>query len=478
MRRRVFVAIATLATLVAALVATSISAAPPPVGYATSAAEYDLIAGQNTTVGKVYVWDWAGKVYVQFVTDEDWCITETHVAVGASEAAIPQTNKGNPIPGQFPAGETFSSCVGIAGPYVLDAPTGESWVVAAHAKVWDKTSDTCEAIVSNAGPSNPVSITDDYPDGWSPPANAVVVTPGYSGWPTISGASYISRTATGDQFNVNVWRKATETLNVPGWPLSGELWVNSDNYEFTKLNGTEIERDDGSPTSTVENTAPEVIVSPQTWATITNVPFTPVMGANAFEFVWRNIAWEGAAGFVDNPQGLIYKAEACYYADSDSAWGEGTRFVERGNWATYMEYTKGDGQVVFAQNDNNDIRMAFFVTDSPDAGPVGWIDFVGPGVPLDPTTFGQATGVANCYARTGTGPDFARFSGTNTPVTIGASTYTNFLFGVKEGGPTVGAARIRLGDATATNCVTPVGPMTNADINGDVSEGEISIYFP
>ena len=63
----------------------------------------DLIAGQYMDVGDVKVWNDATNLYMEFVLDGDWCLKETHVAVGE----IPMTKKGNPIPGQFPYFEEF-----------------------------------------------------------------------------------------------------------------------------------------------------------------------------------------------------------------------------------------------------------------------------------------------------------------------------------------------------------------------------------
>lgn len=40
---------------------------------------------------------------------------------------------------------------------------------------------------------------------------------------------------------------------------------------------------------------------------------------------------------------LRARPEAVLRAKDDSAWGEGTRFTERGNWATYFTYTLGSG---------------------------------------------------------------------------------------------------------------------------------------
>jgi len=72
----------------------------------------DLIAGQNTTVGTVSVWNGINEalgvecLYVKYeITEPGWVMTETHLAVATNlndPDGIPQTKKHNPIPGKFP----------------------------------------------------------------------------------------------------------------------------------------------------------------------------------------------------------------------------------------------------------------------------------------------------------------------------------------------------------------------------------------
>ncbi len=61
-----------------------------------------LWAGQDINVGTVNVWnDTEDNLYVKYIiTDPDWCLTETHLAVATTLNNIPQKN-GNPIPGKF-----------------------------------------------------------------------------------------------------------------------------------------------------------------------------------------------------------------------------------------------------------------------------------------------------------------------------------------------------------------------------------------
>jgi hypothetical protein len=60
----------------------------------------DLLAGQTIDVGDVVAWSEDGTLYVQYLVDGDWYMTESHLHVADSPEDIPQNN-GNPAPGQF-----------------------------------------------------------------------------------------------------------------------------------------------------------------------------------------------------------------------------------------------------------------------------------------------------------------------------------------------------------------------------------------
>jgi len=63
---------------------------------------FHLYAGQNILVGTVEVSNDTEYLYVTYMVDAPWCLTETHLAVAINLDGIPQTKKDNPIPGQFP----------------------------------------------------------------------------------------------------------------------------------------------------------------------------------------------------------------------------------------------------------------------------------------------------------------------------------------------------------------------------------------
>ena len=70
----------------------------------------DLVAGRHIDVGEVLVWNDADHLYIKYVTSKHWCLTETHLHVATSLKGIPQTKKGNPIPGKFEYKSNLSAC--------------------------------------------------------------------------------------------------------------------------------------------------------------------------------------------------------------------------------------------------------------------------------------------------------------------------------------------------------------------------------
>ena len=93
----------------------------------------DLFAGQHTYIGYVEFWVSDGNLYLSYVVTEPGCtITETHLAVGGQLADIPQTGKGNPIPGQFPK-------YTMVGEFLYEVPLSDPLpqllYIAAHAEL-------------------------------------------------------------------------------------------------------------------------------------------------------------------------------------------------------------------------------------------------------------------------------------------------------------------------------------------------------
>jgi len=101
----------------------------------------DLIAGGGNPksaidVGEVIAWNDEDFLYVKYVTTDDWYITETHLHVADSLEGIPQTKKGNPIPGHFDYAECHDPPVQT---YTYTIPwtwsPGTTLYIAAHSVV-------------------------------------------------------------------------------------------------------------------------------------------------------------------------------------------------------------------------------------------------------------------------------------------------------------------------------------------------------
>lgn len=113
---------------------------PEEEGLSTEFELGDLIAGQNTKVGTVVVWNDAYNLYVKYViTEPDWCLTETHLHVATALEYIPQTKKGNPIPGQFEYKGKHDCITEYTYEIELDWDPCTELFIAAHAVVKDQS---------------------------------------------------------------------------------------------------------------------------------------------------------------------------------------------------------------------------------------------------------------------------------------------------------------------------------------------------
>lgn len=100
----------------------------------------ELVAGQFIHIGSVTLNNDMTNLYVTYTTIENWYINELHLYVG-DLSGLPKTKTGNPIPGQFPYSESFSS---NTQSYTFVIPlsdiTKDCFIVAAHSSVSEKNS--------------------------------------------------------------------------------------------------------------------------------------------------------------------------------------------------------------------------------------------------------------------------------------------------------------------------------------------------
>jgi hypothetical protein len=334
--------------LVYLLIGVSLLLALVPAVASADEITVDLIAGQTDTIGTVEVWNDADYLYVKFVSDGD-CLLETHVAVETDWHDIPQTKKGNPIPGQF----EYSDPHACVQEYTYEIPL--TWAIdtelyiAAHAATGVKTSmwvssDGNESFTAYTGPG-----TASYPcEPGAARSGTAVATWQHSAWGSVTS-----------QFTYGTWiweaYRAVdpicgtvvdfeETFDIPGEFTDGTLWVTADNGYEAYLNGTLLETDGLSGDWRNSDLTESYVTTAQAaWSSIEIATWLQLTG-NTLRFETANEYFNtddghGSAGTVDsNPGGLIYEAEITYYTDGETAWGDGTEFPGK-NWGMYFTYT-------------------------------------------------------------------------------------------------------------------------------------------
>ena len=293
---------------------------------------FTLYAGQNIDVGIVEVWNDTDNLYVNYVVDDPWRLTETHFHVAADLDGIPQTKKGNPIPGQFDyegehnCEQYFLYTIPLAGLNV-------ELYIAAHAVVADTSSEMKEVVVSRPdidvyGPLGVYADLGDLSWGLANPAVATWVHPNWILKISIPGATWISTAEYVEDPVNNSWRWFHDEITLPekGYYIAGSVVLaTADNAEEVYFNE-------------------ESVGSNGNWTVPTEYSIEPQPGLNTLDFIVRNYAQAGGSA-ASNPTGLIYKVTVTYYPE-ESAWavnGEGPDFIGSlplpgENWATYFKY--------------------------------------------------------------------------------------------------------------------------------------------
>lgn len=99
----------------------------------------ELVAEKTLTVGRVCVAERSDTLFVRFVAEGSWRLTETHLAVSPELAGIPLAGGRQPILGRFPYKDAHVPAVTefvIALPFSRQPSlSGATLVVAAHASV-------------------------------------------------------------------------------------------------------------------------------------------------------------------------------------------------------------------------------------------------------------------------------------------------------------------------------------------------------
>ena len=105
----------------------------------------ELVAGNNQVVGNVAVSNDGESITVKYmITEDGWCMTETHLQVAEVVSDIPQTKNGNPKVGKFDNSTDHDPCETME--YTIPIPTNpdstvDTVYIAAHAVVRLEESD-------------------------------------------------------------------------------------------------------------------------------------------------------------------------------------------------------------------------------------------------------------------------------------------------------------------------------------------------
>ena len=319
----------------------------------------NLIAGQHINVGTVTAWDDGVYLYVRYSTTDGWVLTETHLAVATSLDGIPQTKKGNPIPGEFPYSEEHCPPV-TAYTYKIDMgeegfEVGDMLYIAAHAVVFNLANKMNMTVVSDtdtlvtAGNVEGAIYPYNVVYAWEPFADS---DPSY--WDqhvdhnfSASGADWIwesYRVVHPINGDIVSFRK---TFEIDEPPIAGVLYITCDNGYEVYLNGEFVGSAQlGAGWSTSDLTEP--YVNTHGWQTVEKYDISDLLlpGENILEIAAAN----EYMGPLDNqhngtentnPAGLIFELTYSVPVHEETAWGAGCDFPGC-NWAMYFTYTVCD----------------------------------------------------------------------------------------------------------------------------------------
>ncbi|MFD2098831.1 hypothetical protein [Flagellimonas iocasae] len=140
-----------------------------------------LYAGQTMEVGKITVSESGGNYIITYeITNEEWCMTGTHLSVVTAPEDFPMANSGNPKNGHFEYKDTFD-CAKTA---TYEVPVEKGPYIAAHADMVCVASSP-ETIASNLPETVDICTTEFRPDNGNGGYFALDISDG-----TLSGEAY------------------------------------------------------------------------------------------------------------------------------------------------------------------------------------------------------------------------------------------------------------------------------------------------
>ena len=323
----------------------------------------DLIAGQTDDVGDVLVWNDGSNLYVKFVVSSDY-LYETHVHVATSLSAIPQTKKGNPIPGKFEHSDPHGCVTDYTYQIPLSWAPGTSLYIAAHAALGEQQAMTIvsgdgQTIVTQRRSGNQVEFTAvNQPAviAWEPGPSYPNDGPDDSGWAANSlwdqnlsvdlrstGADWIWESYRVQDPLYGTVLTLQRSFDI-GCPIGGNLQIACDNGYEVSLNGNPL----GSQSVYGEwqtSDLKQAYVDIDGWQTVGSYALTSLQqGTNSLtvdvanEYFNTDDYGNPSAGTQSsNPGACIFVLEVTYCAEGETGWGDGSDFSGR-NWGMYFGY--------------------------------------------------------------------------------------------------------------------------------------------
>jgi len=303
-----------------------------------------LYAGKDIPVGTVTVLNDDEDLYVTYNTIDGWVMTETHLAVADSLNGIPQTKKGNPIPGKFEHSMEHDPTVTEYTYMIsLEWAVDTELIIAAHAAVIKEyttivVSDTNTMVV---GVGNAVEAWEPFSDAdpsyWdnnvdhSFSASADWIWESYRPLHTIAG-------------DIVEFEK---TFNIEGYPISGTFYITCDNGYEAYLNelllGSAQLQGDWMFSNLTETFVVASTAMGDHWNTVEEYDVIGKLqpGINVLKIYGVNeymgpIDGESNGTENTNPAGLIFEGEIISVQE-ETAWAAGEDFPGK-NWATFFYY--------------------------------------------------------------------------------------------------------------------------------------------
>lgn len=358
--------------------------------------EYILFAGQDIEVGTVKVWNNEENLYVEYMVDEPWCLMETHVHVGATKADFPLT-PGGPAPGLFDYSKDHD-CVGSYTYYTIPLDDWDNVLIAAHAVVRNTEEYENETLyLTDSGPEGTDLFSVELNNGnadltfltklltpYFDQVDAIACTPDGS---TVYAIDRYSRKLGAYDVSSGIFTDLGLITDYPGYVVSAAFSPDGTLYVYSN--------DTTGLYSIDTNTKTATSIKDMSLRGITDIVFdsdgtlflygqdpglykmSSISESATFiedlQLYLTGLAIRGAGSGalvgsdkenntiyeIDKSNGSIIKKYPMHleglpyeytFGDmtvgelgepvylEETAWADGTRFVDRGNWATYFEY--------------------------------------------------------------------------------------------------------------------------------------------